>query len=64
MHSCIDPSIMRPKKLLDPRLANITHVSFDDPVLFTEIHGRRMNTMNPRYLLPVDHDEIRVSPDI
>ena len=55
---------MWPEKLLNPSLTNIIHVSFDDPDLSTEIHGRHMNTMNSQYLLPVDHDEIWVSPDI
>lgn len=32
----------------------------DDSDYFRTIHGRALNTLNDRYMLPVDHDEVKV----
>lgn len=41
--------------------SEISYVGEDDSEYFTELHGRKMNSMNTRYMLPADADEIRVS---
>lgn len=41
--------------------SDVSYVGLDDSAYYTEIHGRRMNSMNPRYMLPADADEVRVS---
>lgn len=40
---------------------DVAYVGLDDSAYFTEIHGRRINSMNSRYMLPADADEVRVS---
>ncbi|KDQ65156.1 hypothetical protein JAAARDRAFT_202378 [Jaapia argillacea MUCL 33604] len=35
-----------------------TFVGKDDTMFFRQVHGRRLNAMNPRYLLPADKDEL------
>lgn len=41
--------------------SEVTYVGEDDSEFFTQIHGRNVNTINQRYMLPADADEIRVS---
>lgn len=41
--------------------SQVSYVGEDDSEYFTEIHGRKINSMNLRYMLPSDADEIRVS---
>ena len=41
--------------------SEVSYVGEDDSEYFTEVHGRRLNSMNMRYMLPADADEIRVS---
>ena len=36
------------------------YVGENDAEFFKESYGRRLNTLNPRYKLPVDSDEIKV----
>jgi hypothetical protein len=36
----------------------------DDTDFFRNVHGRTLNTLNPRYMLPVDRDEVKVSPSL
>lgn len=39
----------------------IIWVGEDDSSFFRIIHGRKLNALNKRYMLPADADEIRVS---
>jgi hypothetical protein len=32
----------------------------DDTEFFRTVHGRILNTLNPRYMLPADEEEIKV----
>lgn len=41
--------------------SEVSYVGEDDSEFFTHIHGRKMNSMNQRYMLPADEDEVRVS---
>jgi len=41
--------------------SEVSYVGEDDSEYFTEVHGRRVNSMNTRYMLPADADEIRRS---
>ncbi|KAJ8700323.1 hypothetical protein PTI98_003364 [Pleurotus ostreatus] len=34
----------------------------DDSDYFRNVHGRALNALNERYMLPVDHDEVKVDP--
>jgi hypothetical protein len=38
----------------------ISFVGEDDSEYFRRVHNRTLNTMNTRYMLPVDADEVRV----
>jgi hypothetical protein len=40
--------------------SQLDYVGEDDTQFFRRVHGRRLNTMNERYMLPVDDDEIKV----
>ncbi|KAF7976349.1 hypothetical protein HWV62_5921 [Athelia sp. TMB] len=46
------------ESLAEPELS---FVGDDDSKYFAEIHGRKINTMNQRYMLPADEDEIKRS---
>ena len=39
---------------------DISILGDDDTEFFRTVHGRVLNTMNPRYMLPADKDEIEV----
>ena len=41
-------------------LPDISILGDDDTEFFRDVHGRILNTLNPRYMLPVDRDEIKV----
>jgi hypothetical protein len=41
-------------------LCETTYVGEDDTKYFRRTHGRTLNTMNERYMLPVDEDEVQV----
>jgi len=41
--------------------SELSYVGEDDSEYFTEVYGRRVNSMNKRYMLPADADEIRVN---
>jgi hypothetical protein len=41
-------------------LPDYTVLGDDDTEFFRTVHGRTLNTLNPRYMLPVDVDEIKV----
>ena len=41
-------------------LPEISNLGDDDTEFFRHTHGRILNTLNPRYMLPVDSDEIKV----
>jgi hypothetical protein len=40
--------------------SEVSYVGEDDSEYFIEVHGRRVNSMNTRYMLPADADEVRV----
>ena len=40
--------------------SEVSYVGEDDSEYFIEIHGRKINSMNLRYMLPADADEVRV----
>jgi len=44
----------------EPPPPEISYLGDDDKEFFRNVHGRLLNTLNPRYLLPVDRDEIKV----
>lgn len=43
---------------------DIPYLGEDDADFFQNIHGRTLNTLNPRYMLPVDRDEVKVFPSL
>jgi hypothetical protein len=40
------------------------YVGEDDSAYFRFLHGRKLNTLNETYLLPVDDDEVKVPPTL
>lgn len=40
---------------------DLAYVGDDDSQFFRLLYGKTLNTLNPRYLLPADEDERRVS---